>query len=91
MYIPYIDSLISTFFPQKAKPYLRILPSGMSLAANATPYCFSSICLSAASAVKPKLSPYLSEVAVTTSSLFRSEKIDSLLTLVMPVITERSK
>ena len=42
------------------------------------------------SSVKPKQSAYLSDVVVTTSRWFRSEKMDSLLTLVIPVIIARS-
>ena len=34
---------------------------------------------------------YFSDVVVTTSRLFRSEKMDSLLTLVIPVISPRSR
>ena len=43
------------------------------------------------SCVKPKESVYLSEVVVTTSRLFRSEKMDSLLILVIPVMIALSK
>ena len=42
------------------------------------------------SSVNPNAVAYLSEVVVTTSRLFKSEKIDSLLTLVIPVIIPRS-
>ena len=42
-------------------------------------------------AVKPKQFAYFPEVVVTTSRLFKSEKMDSLLILVIPVITARSK
>ena len=38
-----------------------------------------------------KLDKRFFEVVVTTAKLFKSEKIDSLLTLVIPVITARSK
>ena len=41
--------------------------------------------------VKPKAVAYRSDVVVTTVRLFRSEKMDSLLTLVIPVMTARSK
>ena len=40
--------------------------------------------------VKPKEVAYSSEVVVTTFRLFKSEKMDSLLTHVMPVMTARS-
>ena len=41
------------------------------------------------SSVNPKAVAYLSEVVVTTVRLFKSEKMDSLLTLVIPVIMAR--
>ena len=44
----------------------------------------SNACITSSS-VKPKEDTYLSEVAVTTSRLLISEKMDSLLILVMPV------
>ena len=41
--------------------------------------------------VNPKQSAYLSFIDVITFRLFRSEKIDSLDTLVIPVMTARSR
>ena len=40
--------------------------------------------------VKPKQSAYCSDVVVTTTRLFKSEKTDSFETLVIPVIIARS-
>ena len=42
------------------------------------------------SSVKPNDSAYSSDVVVTTFRLFRSEKMDSVLTRVIPVIMARS-
>ena len=41
--------------------------------------------------VKPKYTLYFSEVVVITLRLFRSENIDCFDTLVIPVITARSR
>ena len=43
------------------------------------------------SSVNPKLSAYISDVVVTTARLFKSEKMDSLLTRVIPVIIALSR
>ena len=51
----------------------------------------SSIAAKTSSSVKPKDVAYSSDVVVTTFRLFRSEKIDSLLTLVIPVMIPRSR
>ncbi len=43
------------------------------------------------SSVNPKQEAYLFELIVTTLRLFKSENMDSLLTLVIPVITACSR
>ena len=54
-------------------------------------YPYSSSASNTSSSVKPNEVAYFSEVVVTTSRLFRSEKIDSLLTLVIPVMSPLSR
>ena len=70
--------------------------AGIPFATSDASYCFSSErphsskAANTYSSVKPKEVAYLSEVVVTTSRLFRSENIDSLLTRVIPVMMARS-
>ena len=52
---------------------------------------YSSKAAKTSSSVNPKQSAYGSEVVVITTKLFKSEKIDSLLILVIPVRILRSK
>ena len=56
-----------------------------------SPSAYSSNAVNTSASVNPKKSAYFSEVIVTTSRLFRSEKIDSLLTRVIPVMIARSR
>ena len=49
-------------------------------------HCFHISTKQSTYSVKPKDVAYFSEVVVTTSKLFKLEKIDSLLTLVIPVM-----
>ncbi len=51
----------------------------------------SSSAVKTSGSVKPKEVAYLADVVVMTSMLFKSEKMDSLLTLVMPVMIPRSR
>ena len=70
----------------KTKPSYHLFTSSLR-----SPSPISSSDLKTSSCVKPKAVLYLSEVVVTTARLLRSENIDSLETLVMPVITARSR
>ena len=56
-----------------------------------SPRSISSSALKTSSSVNPKHVLYLSDVVVTTARLFKSENIDSFDTLVIPVITARSR
>ena len=74
----------TVFFPKEK-------PSYQSLTSSRCPYSpYSFKASQTSSCVKPKESSYFSEVVVTSSKLFKSEKSDSLLTRVIPVISARS-
>ena len=58
---------------------------------NLSVMSYSSRAFLTSYSVNPNESSYISELVVTTLRLLRSENIDSLLTLVIPVITALSR
>ncbi len=75
----------SDLLPKVNPSYQSLTPSSMSDSPNSFKASDTSSC------VNPKVSSYLFCVVVTTSRLFKSEKMLSLLTRVIPVKIARSR
>ena len=82
---PIQEAYVGGFWPD----LMGVLRSLLNSTFKTNPYSLRAFITSFC--VKPNLSSYFFEVVVTTSRLLRSEKMDSLLTLVIPVIIALSR